>query len=118
MASELPKFQYNYFLVYAPDVPNTQRLKHLPEHMVQNAPLFKDGTIKLGGGVLPPDSKTSDADVFQKVDGTFIVVRGESVEDVWEKLKKDVFYTSGEVWDHSKIVVKPAFLATADVKFE
>ena len=47
--------------------------------------------------MLPPDSKTSDADVFQKVDGTFIVVRGESVEDVWEKLKKDVFYTSGEV---------------------
>ena len=24
-------------------------------------------------------------------------MRGESVEDVWEKLKKDVFYTSGEV---------------------
>ena len=45
MASELPKFQYNYFMVYAPDVPDTQRLKHLPEHMVQNAPLFKNGTI-------------------------------------------------------------------------
>ena len=58
---------------------------------------YRSSCSELGGGVLPPDSKTSDADVFQKVDGTFIVVRGESVEDVWEKLKKDVFYASGEV---------------------
>ncbi|KAH9888469.1 hypothetical protein C8Q73DRAFT_794226 [Cubamyces lactineus] len=88
MAAELPKLTKNYFFVYAPDVPNAQRAKHLAVHMVQNTPLLKDGTIS------------------------------ESIDDVWAQVKKDVFYTSGEVWDRSKIIVKPAFLALQDVRFE
>ncbi|KAI0333278.1 hypothetical protein GY45DRAFT_1319889 [Cubamyces sp. BRFM 1775] len=118
MASELPKLKKNYFFVYAPDIPNAQRTKHIPEHMVQNTPLIKNGVIKLGGGLLTADAKSTDADARDKIDGSFIVIQGESTEEVWALVKKDVFYTSGEVWDHSKIVVKPAFLAIPEAKFE
>ncbi|KAJ8454525.1 hypothetical protein ONZ51_g12975 [Trametes cubensis] len=118
MASGLPKLTKNYFLVYAPDLPNAQRAKHVPEHIVHNTPLIKNGIIKLGGGLLSSDAKSTDADAHDKLDGSFIIVHGESIEEVWALIKKDVFYTSGEVWDRSKIIIKPVFLAIQDTKFE
>ena len=35
----------NYFLVNAPDVPNSQRAKHTAEHVQQNAPNVQSGLI-------------------------------------------------------------------------
>ena len=35
----------NYFLVNAPDVPNSQRAKHTAEHVQQNVPNVQSGLI-------------------------------------------------------------------------
>ena len=50
-----------------------------------------------GGGILPDGVHYSDADALDKVTGSFVVVRADTAESVWEYLKKDPFYTSGEV---------------------
>ncbi|KAI0753510.1 hypothetical protein C8Q80DRAFT_1095962 [Daedaleopsis nitida] len=106
----------NYFLVYAPDLPNAQRAKHSPEHMKQNVPLVQSGCIVAGGGLLPQDVNSSDANVLGKITGSFLVVQAETMETAWETLKKDAFYTSGEVWDREKITVTPVFVGVPSVE--
>ncbi|KAI0359268.1 hypothetical protein OH77DRAFT_1434549 [Trametes cingulata] len=115
---DLPKLKNNYYLVYIQDVPNSQRSKHEEEHMHQNLPLIQNGYIKVGGALLPPDGKSTDADALNELVGSFMIVQADSAEAVWELLKKDAYYTSGEVWDHNKIFVTPAYVATTEVKFE
>ena len=41
----IPVLKKNYYLVYAPDLPNAQREKHTPEHMAHFAPLLQNGSI-------------------------------------------------------------------------
>ncbi|KAI0764333.1 hypothetical protein BD413DRAFT_577054 [Trametes elegans] len=113
-----PPLKHNYFHIYAYDVPNAQREKHMPRHLEQNNPLVESGLLRAAGGLLQEDSKSTDAGAAQKIVGSFVVVREESIDKVWDYLKNDIFYTSGEVWDHEKIVVKPVLLATPDVKFD
>ena len=61
MASELPKLTKNYFLVYAPDLPNAQRAKHVPEHIVHNTPLIKNGIISKSHLLRPtPSSEATE----------------------------------------------------------
>ena len=40
---------------------------------------------------------TTDADAKEKMNGSCIIVRAESEARVWETLRADPFYTSGEV---------------------
>lgn len=51
----------------------------------------------MGGALLAPDAKASDPDALEKVVGSFGVFEVDSVEAVWDIIKKDIFYTSGEV---------------------
>ncbi|KAI0365934.1 hypothetical protein BV20DRAFT_953296 [Pilatotrama ljubarskyi] len=115
---DLPTLKNNYFLVYIQDVPNAQRSKHQQAHMEQNLPLIQNEYIKVGGALLPQDGKSSDADALEKLVGSFMVVQADRIETVWDLLKKDAYYTSGEVWDHNKIFVTPAYIATPEAKFE
>lgn len=50
-----------------------------------------------GGGLLRPESNSSDPDARQNIVGSFIVIQAKSIEAVWELLHKEIFYTSGEV---------------------
>lgn len=51
----------------------------------------------LGGGLLPADVKSTDADAATKMTGSFIIAQAESIDAIWALIKKDIFYTSGEV---------------------
>lgn len=46
---------------------------------------------------MPADTKSTDADAATKMNGSFIIVQAESIDAVWALIKKDIFYTSGEV---------------------
>lgn len=50
-----------------------------------------------GGGLLRPESNSSDPDARQNIVGSFIIIQAESLKAVWEILNKEIFYTSGEV---------------------
>ncbi|KAI0667071.1 hypothetical protein C8Q78DRAFT_982909 [Trametes maxima] len=116
MAPSSPK--NNYFLVHAPDVSDSQRSALAEEHMKQNEGAFKSGFIRLGGGLLQPGAKSTDSDALQKLAGSFVVVQAETEEQVWEALKKDVYYTSGKVWDHERLAVTPVFIPRPEAKFD
>ncbi|KAI9060449.1 hypothetical protein FKP32DRAFT_1022597 [Trametes sanguinea] len=113
-----PTFKHNYFLVHIVDLPNAQHTKHLEAHSKQFMPLMHDGTLKTGGALLPPTAKTTDPDVLTKTVGAWMIIRAENIEKVWEIIKQDVFYTSGEVWDHDKITITPAYVVLPEVKFD
>ena len=53
--------------------------------------------IAAGGGVLKKGTLTTDADIMSKLTGSAFFVRADSEEEVWENLRKDPYYTSGEV---------------------
>ncbi|KAM5545108.1 hypothetical protein V8D89_001219, partial [Ganoderma adspersum] len=134
-----PNPQNNYFLVVAHDQPDAgaRRAKHVQEHMAYNQPFAENGRVVAGGGLLPDGANASDADVHGKIVGSYIVFQADTAEQVWDSLKKDVFYASGEVvgaratsfrgwqqgadsvivpgvyvqWDHSRIAVTPVFSA-------
>ncbi len=53
--------------------------------------------LEFGGGLLRPESNSSDLDARQSIVGSFIIVQAESIEAVWEILHKEIFYVSGEV---------------------
>lgn len=95
-----------------------------------------------GGGLLRPESNSSDPDARQNIIGSFIIIQAESIEAVWEMLKKEIFYTSGEVvcevvcdallrsvpkrltqralaqWDREKVFVAPVYVPFKEAKFE
>ncbi|KAL1945227.1 hypothetical protein VTO73DRAFT_2078 [Trametes versicolor] len=108
----------NYYHVYAQDLPNAQRAKHTEAHLVQNTPLIQSGVIRAGGGLLRPEFNSSDPDARQNIVGSFIIIQAESMEAVWEILNKEIFYTSGEVWDREKLSVVPVYVPFKEAKFE
>ncbi|KAI0333280.1 hypothetical protein GY45DRAFT_1319893 [Cubamyces sp. BRFM 1775] len=110
--------KHNFFLVYAPDKPNAQRAKHIAVHMERGRQLWQSGIIKAGGGLLPQDVKATDEGAAEKLCGGFIIVKAESIEEVWKIIKEDVFYTSGEVWDREKIIIEPAYIVMPEAKFD
>ncbi|KAI0705298.1 hypothetical protein C8T65DRAFT_740871 [Cerioporus squamosus] len=101
----------SYFLIVAPDVPNSQREKYKPQHIEHNTPLIQSGYIVSGGGLLPDGKVAADADAPESLSGSFILVKTDSSEKVWETLKGDIYYSSGEVWDHGKLQVRSVLLA-------
>ncbi|TFK84842.1 hypothetical protein K466DRAFT_552933 [Polyporus arcularius HHB13444] len=101
----------SYFLIVAPDVPNSQREKYKTQHIEYNTPSIQGGYIVSGGALLPDGTVAADADALEKLSGSFIIVKADSSEKVWEKLKGDIYYSSGEVWDHGKLQVTSIFLA-------
>ncbi|KAI0628390.1 hypothetical protein C8Q77DRAFT_1162133 [Trametes polyzona] len=108
----------NYFLVHIPDLPNAQRTKHEREHIEHNGLLIQSGLIRLGGGLLPPETKATDADAHQKIVGSWIIVQADSIDAVSSVVKKDIYYTSGEVWDHEKIQITPVLMPFKEAKFD
>ncbi|EJF57247.1 hypothetical protein DICSQDRAFT_183295 [Dichomitus squalens LYAD-421 SS1] len=113
-----PTLKKNYFLIVAPDLPgaNANRVKHTPEHLTYNRPLSENGYIVAGGALLPEGSNSSDAGVHDNLAGSYLVVQADTIEQAWDALKKDVYYSSGEVWDQSKVTVTPVWVALPKVE--
>ncbi|CDO72648.1 hypothetical protein BN946_scf184985.g67 [Trametes cinnabarina] len=113
-----PSYEHDYFVVHTFDVPNAQRTKHTDAHLVRIVPLIQQGIVKFAGALLTPTSKTTDSDTLAKTAGSILIVRAKDLEQAWEIVKQDPFYASGEVWDHERTVVTPAFFAIPEVKFD
>ncbi|RPD58153.1 hypothetical protein L226DRAFT_537289 [Lentinus tigrinus ALCF2SS1-7] len=106
----------NYYLINAPDISNSQRAKHTPQHMENSMPLVRSGYIVAAGVFLPAGINSSDADAVNKASGSYVIVQADTVEQAWATLKEDVFWTSGEVWDHDKLTVTPVYVAVPKVE--
>ena len=50
-----------------------------------------------GGALLPDGKLASDTDALEKLVGSFLIVKANSKEQVLDKLKGDVYYSSKEV---------------------
>ena len=54
-------------------------------------------TAVAGGAILAKGSTTTDPDVLEKMAGTVLFVVADTEEEVWEQLREDPYYVSGEV---------------------
>ncbi|KXN90142.1 hypothetical protein AN958_04632 [Leucoagaricus sp. SymC.cos] len=102
------------FLVYAPDKTEEgtleKRLSVRSQHLESAKAKFTTGLVRVGGVLLTPESvATSDAP--KKMIGSVFIYEADSIEQVWETVKGDIYYTSG-VWDTEKLTVLPYIIAT------
>ncbi|KAJ7255307.1 hypothetical protein C8J57DRAFT_1075849 [Mycena rebaudengoi] len=108
MAS-IPLFK---FFVYAPDKTDEgaleRRLSVRPKHLENAAQLIKDGTIRVGGALVTPESLTS---ANKEMTGSVIIYEAESLEAVTKIVQSDIYYTAG-VWDPERMVISPFVAAT------
>ncbi|EKM80793.1 hypothetical protein AGABI1DRAFT_83753 [Agaricus bisporus var. burnettii JB137-S8] len=109
MANTRPRF-----FIYAPD--NTKegtldkRLSVRAKHLETATANFGSGFVRVAGALVTPESIASP-DAPKKMVGSAFICEAEHIDQVWEMLKKDIYYTSG-VWDVEKIVVLPYMIAT------
>ncbi|KAI0753530.1 hypothetical protein C8Q80DRAFT_1097556 [Daedaleopsis nitida] len=107
MAAPSPK---NAFHIHILDIPLAQRAKHFAAHIERLKPFVESGAIIAAGALLPDGVVMSDPSSVERRNGSVVFLRAETAEEVWEILKNDPFYTSGEVWDISSIKVTPIML--------
>lgn len=102
----------NRYLVIAEDFSdagaNARRFEVRERHLEQAQNGKRAGRIELGGALLRKDFPLIDQDVGPGpyMGGSVLVVLGESVEDVRERVMKDE-YVQGNVWDTSKLKIWP-----------
>ncbi|KAK8850517.1 hypothetical protein IAR55_004435 [Kwoniella newhampshirensis] len=96
------------FLVYAPDHPDIldKRMAVRPEHLERAA---KDTDIVLySGPLLPrPGTKAREAKLAEgqmNIAGSFMVYKMDTLDQVWDRLKEDVYWRA-DIWDKEKIIV-------------
>ncbi|ORY26043.1 hypothetical protein BCR39DRAFT_273513 [Naematelia encephala] len=99
------------FMVYAPDYPNVleARMKVRPRHVERAKPDLAGGVNVYGGAFLPKaGSKAREAKLPEgavNYAGSFMVYIFPTVDDVWARLKSDVFWTEG-IWDKERVIVE------------
>jgi len=69
------------------------------DHLAALKPSVKSGFFVFGGASLDEPVKEGEG---PKINGSVMVAVAESKEEVLDKLKADVYYTSG-VWDVEKV---------------
>ncbi|WVR08544.1 hypothetical protein IAU60_005599 [Kwoniella sp. DSM 27419] len=96
------------FLVYAPDHPDylEKRLAVRAEHLERAA---KDTDFVLYSGPLVPrpGTKAREAKLPEgtpNIAGSFMVYQMDTLEQVWDRLKEDVYWRV-DIWDKEKIIV-------------
>ncbi|WVQ73489.1 hypothetical protein IAR50_003061 [Cryptococcus sp. DSM 104548] len=101
------------FYAYLPDTvgPNVlaTRFKARPAHLKRAEEDKKSGKLEFGRGFLPPPSHPLYNDPAlpvgaQPMAGSIMFFRMESLEEVWERLKSDVYWTEG-IWNGEKAQV-------------
>lgn len=68
-------------------------------HLENIKPHVDRGFIVLGGASLDEPVKEGES---MKINGSCMMAEADNVDDVWEWIKNDVYYTSG-VWDADKV---------------
>ncbi|WOO77891.1 Aspercryptin biosynthesis cluster protein B [Vanrija pseudolonga] len=111
------------YFVYAPDAPNRieNRLKVRAEHFAGFGALIKSGNAVWGQGIVDTDAEThkggaeraADFDQVQHLNGSGLLYRFDTIEEAWERVKADVYWT-GDVWDKDKVVVREMIGIPAD----
>jgi uncharacterized protein YciI len=100
MATELKEY-----LVIIPDLPDVlaKRQVLLKPHNQDAAPLVKAGRVPFFGSTLAHHSPEG-----QQVaeNGTVMIIKAESEEEIREIIRKDIFTIEG-VWDFGKVSIWP-----------
>ncbi|KAF6760089.1 hypothetical protein DFP72DRAFT_1042699 [Ephemerocybe angulata] len=109
------------FFVYAPDKAEDgtfeRRMSVRPKHLETAKERSAQGLVRLGGGLMTPESIES-ADAPKKLIGSTFIFQAASLEEVKKLVEEDIYYTSGvppEVstqWDAEKLVILPFAAAT------
>ncbi|ORY77634.1 hypothetical protein BCR35DRAFT_305403 [Leucosporidium creatinivorum] len=86
------------FLVIAPDLPDSRRLSLRETHLLQSA-VGRELGWNVNGG------PTFSAQDPQKMDGSWLLLRGLSAEEVMGRVLRDIYAVEG-AWDVEKIEVK------------
>ncbi|KAG8999103.1 hypothetical protein FRB94_006439 [Tulasnella sp. JGI-2019a] len=91
MASATPS--KNTFVVWAPDFDDAEafsrRLQVRGQHLANGAAKAKEGTIKLGGAMLTPESITGGD---RKMVGSMLLFEADSLEEVRKLVEEDVYF--------------------------
>ncbi|KAI1819089.1 hypothetical protein F4861DRAFT_544274 [Xylaria intraflava] len=99
------------WLLIIPDKPGMQekRLEVRAQHLAGVKSLSESGWAKTGGGILNEKPEGDDPTKYSFY-GSAVVVVAESKEEILERLRGDIYATSG-VWDLDKIQIWPAKFA-------
>jgi len=81
----------------------SERLKVRSDHLKNIKPLVESGFWVMGGASLEEPVKEGEG---PKMNGSVMIALADTKDEVLEKIRKDVYYTSG-VWDGSKIQIFP-----------
>ncbi|KAG1904379.1 uncharacterized protein F5891DRAFT_42829 [Suillus fuscotomentosus] len=102
------------FVVWAPDYTDEgaleRRLAVRPAHLENAKKLINQGILRVGGGLLTPESVNAAAADIKFV-GSCLIYEGETIDAVRKIVEEDLYYTA-DVWDKEKIVILPIALAT------
>ncbi|KAJ6532760.1 hypothetical protein DFH09DRAFT_993709 [Mycena vulgaris] len=100
------------FFVHAPDKTDseafTRRLSVRTKHLEAAKKAIGDGSIRIAGALLTPESLLSED---KKMIGSMFIFEAENIEEVKKIIENDIYYTSG-VWDPERIVILPFAAAT------
>ncbi|KAF7348566.1 YCII domain-containing protein [Mycena venus] len=100
------------FFVHAPDKTDpdafARRLSVRSKHLEVAKKGIDDGSIRVGGALLTPESLLSND---KKMIGSVFIIEAENIETVQKAIEGDIYYTSG-VWDPERIVILPFVAAT------
>ncbi|KAF2663768.1 hypothetical protein BT63DRAFT_460892 [Microthyrium microscopicum] len=102
MSSAAPKTEW---LVMVPDKPNAlqKRLEVRAKHLENITPAHKEGNVPMGGAYLAEPPKEGET---PKMLGSAMVFLASSKEEVVERLRGDIYTTSG-VWDVDNAQIWP-----------
>ncbi|KAG9103526.1 hypothetical protein FRC06_010102 [Ceratobasidium sp. 370] len=106
------------FIVYAPDCTDpdafARRMSVRETHLTKAREDL--GTfVESGGAMLDPntDLEAVKAGAPKKMIGSVLFIKGNNLEEVTTRIKKDIYYTS-RVWDPEKLVVLPYVQAVSE----
>jgi len=104
MSVENTPLHQEYF-VHVPDFPNvlSKRLALLKPHNIDAAPLVKAGRVPFFGSTLAHHG-ANGVQPFEN--GTIMIIKAESEEEIREIIKKDIFTAEG-VWDFEHLAILP-----------
>ncbi|AAW47071.1 hypothetical protein CNN00560 [Cryptococcus deneoformans JEC21] len=100
------------FYAYLPDANNVlaRRYEVRPTHLKRAEDDKKAGILEFGRGYLPPANSPlwTSADLppgAKPIAGSLMIFRMNTIEEVWARIKDDVYWTEG-IWDKEKGDVK------------
>ncbi|KAL4074315.1 hypothetical protein J3A83DRAFT_4371583 [Scleroderma citrinum] len=102
------------YLVWAPDCRDekalARRMAVRPKHLVTANKLIKQGVLKVGGGLITP--QTEDAvPGDRKFFGSVLLFEAKNLEAIRNLIEQDVYWTEN-VWDKDKLAIFPIIMAT------